>query len=275
MLGLLLLQVLASCLWLAHTEVVTSFASCPQFFYAGTTPNDVLNPQNAAWICQFFSNKHHFATLYDRDRRIPVYSAYVYEPGNKRPSARWFVEPQLMNKNYLRDMEREETLMQKYKLTLEDIKKSQAVEEDYKVLTGLDRGHLTPSGHMNDIKSKAATFTLTNVVPQDSSLNNGQWNVYEFKTMSNNAKGCTRTYVITGAVPGNTKVAGERVNRPSHIWSAACCLGKTGPRDAWGAIAENDKNQVENLKLGELEDRLTALYRGRRVTLFNNACPRK
>ncbi|XP_064589246.1 endonuclease domain-containing 1 protein-like [Zonotrichia leucophrys gambelii] len=275
MLGLLLLQVLASCLWLGHSEVVDSFDSCRQFFYLGTFPNNALNPQNPARICQRFRNAYHYATLYDRDRRIPVYSAYKYQPVEKqRPRGWWFLEPQLTGKCSLKEMETESYLKEKCKISSDDIKKSQAVLDDYKGLKGLVHGHLSPTGHMDDDVSKMATFTLTNIVPQDSILNNGQWRVYEDKTMKKNTKDCKTTYVITGAVPGKTYVSDERVNRPSHIWSAACCLGDEEPQDSWGAIAENDKNQVEELSLGELEDRLTELYGGT-VTLFNNACPRK
>ncbi|NXA99561.1 ENDD1 protein, partial [Cnemophilus loriae] len=276
MLRLLLLQVLASCLWLGHGEVVKSFASCSGFFYKNSPPSEALHPQNPAWICQRYNNQYHFATLYDRNRRIPVYSAYIYRPGSdKRPHTWWFVEPQLISKNNLKDMERESVLIDQHGFTIEDIKGSQAVLDDYKNLQNLDRGHLSPNGHQGSRDSKTATFTLTNIVPQDSDLNRGQWNIYESKTMTRKSQGCQTTYVITGAVPGNTYVASGRVNRPSHIWSAACCLVGATPTDAWGVIAENDKNQVENLKLGELEDRLTALYGGKKVTLFHSACPRK
>ncbi|NXI20778.1 ENDD1 protein, partial [Sterrhoptilus dennistouni] len=224
---------------------------------------------------QRYSNSYHYATLYDRDRRIPVYSAYKYQPGPGNGSGLWFVEPELIDNNNLKEMETESVLIDQHKFTLDQIKASQAVLDDYKQLIGLDHGHLNPSGHQNSIESKTATFTLTNVVPQDSSLYTGWWNVYEFTTMPKMSKGCTTTYVITGAVPGNSYVADGRINRPSHIWSAACCLVGTQPNMAWGAIAENDKNQVENLSLGDLEARLSALYRGRTVTLFNNACPRQ
>ncbi|XP_064277754.1 endonuclease domain-containing 1 protein-like [Passer domesticus] len=276
MLGLLLLQVLASCLWLGHSEVVKNFETCPQFFYAGTTPNDALNPKKPAWICQRFRNLYHYATLYDRVRKIPVYSAYKYQPvEKKRPQGWWFVEPQLIDENLnLKDMETESLLIKQHKITLDDIKESQAVLDDYRGLKDLVHGHLSPSGHMDDTVSKMATFTLTNIVPQNKSLNDGQWRVYEHKTMSENTKGCTTTYVITGAVAEYTTVDEERVKTPSHIWSAACCLVNEEPRKAWGAIAENDKNEVEELSLGKLEERLTKLY-GRTVTLFNNACPRK
>ncbi|NXO46413.1 ENDD1 protein, partial [Locustella ochotensis] len=273
---LLLLQVLASCLWLGHSEVLNSFATCPQFFYAGTPPNDVLQPQNPAWICQYYSNSYQFATLYDTRTRIPVYSAYIYRPGSgTRPHTWWFVEPQLIGKNILKNMERETVLIDENKFTFDQIKLSQAVLDDYEKMTGLDRGSLNPSDHQDNTDSKTATFTLTNAVPMDSSLYTGQWNSYQFTTMQEKSKGCTNTYVITGAVPGNSYVVDGRVNRPSHIWSAACCLVGTQPRKAWGAIAENDNNQVEFLKLGELEARLSELYGGKKVTLFSSACPRQ
>ncbi|XP_058661653.1 endonuclease domain-containing 1 protein-like [Ammospiza caudacuta] len=275
MLGLLLLQVLASCLWLGHSEVVNSFDSCPQFFYDGIPPDGALNPNNPARICQRFNNSYHYATLYNRVRRIPVYSAYKYEPGDdKKPQKWWMVEPQLIDRNSLPDMQYDWALIKQDIFTLDQIKESQAIPDDYKGLKDLDRGHLSPSGHQFSKESMMATFTLTNAVPQDRTLNNDKWNKYEYKTMENNAQGCNNTYVITGAVPGNTYISHERVNRPSHIWSAACCLRDKKPLKAWGAIAENNRNKVEVVSLEELEKRLTDLYGGR-VTLFKNACSQK
>ncbi|NWR21366.1 ENDD1 protein, partial [Emberiza fucata] len=274
MLGLLLLQVLASCLRLGHSEVETPFDSCPQFFYAGIPPNDALNPKNPAWICQYYNNSYHYATLYDRDKRIPVYSAYKYRPGSGNRSPNWFVEPQLINTTYSKDMDKEMSIINRYNITPQEIGQSQAINQDYKGLKDLDRGHLSPSGHQSGNNSKWATFTLTNIVPQNSTLNQGQWKGYENQTMPQKTQGCTTTYVITGAVPGNTYIPNGRVNVPSHIWSAACCLGgDEAPKDAWGAIAENNKNEVKVLSLEELEKRLTEHYKGK-VTLFNKACPR-
>lgn len=96
MLVLLLLQISLSCLWLGHGEVVTSFeSSCPQFFFRKTPPNEALEPENPAWICQRYKNQYYFATLYDRSRRIPVYSAYLYQPGPGTRPKTWLVEPQV------------------------------------------------------------------------------------------------------------------------------------------------------------------------------------
>ncbi|XP_030335059.1 endonuclease domain-containing 1 protein-like [Strigops habroptila] len=273
---LLLLQVLASCLWLGYSEVVTSFeSSCPQFFFRGTTPNEALEPENPAWICQRYNNQYYFATLYDKSRRIPVYSAYIYEAGSgKRPNI-WLVEPQLVSPTYPKTIETESTLLNDYDISLEEIGKNQAVYQDYKNLTGLNRGHLNPNGHHSDINSRTATFTLTNIVPQNEKLNSGAWNNYEQQTMIKNTEGCTTTYVVVGAVPGNNYISNGRVNKPSYIWASACCEVDNNHRKTWAAIAENDKNEVELLTLGELEDVLTQLYGRDQVSLFDSGCPRE
>ncbi|NXX71838.1 ENDD1 protein, partial [Spizella passerina] len=272
MLGLLLLQVLASCLWLGHSEVLTSFDRCRQFFADRIPPNGALNPQNPAWICQRFRNSHHYATLYNRDRRIPVYSAYKYQPGSGNRSPYWYAEPQLINSAYSKDMDRETSISNQYKITPQQIGQSQAINQDYKNLQGLDRGHLSPSGHQSGNNSKWATFTLTNIVPQDSTLNKGQWNYYESQTMAQKTQGCIETYVITGAVPGNTYISKNRVNVPSHIWSAACCQTST-IRRTWAVIARNNMNWVQNLTRAQLEANLTQLYGRGQVSLFHSACP--
>ncbi|KGL77070.1 Endonuclease domain-containing 1 protein [Tinamus guttatus] len=276
MLLLLLLQISGSCLWLGRSEVVTSFEhSCPQFFFKETPPNKALEPNSPARICQRYKNKYYFATLYDRDRRIPVYSAYLYQPGSgKRPNT-WMVEPQLMGSVYPSAMAREWTLQNYYNVTLEQISKSQAVLVDYKNLTGLNRGHLNPSGHQPDNSSRTATFTLTNIVPQNEKLNNGAWKNYEQQMMIKETGGCATTYVVVGAVPGNNYIAGGRVNKPSYLWSGVCCeLDSDEELKAWAVIAENDRNDVQVMSLGELEETLTKLYGRDQVSLFDRDCPR-
>lgn len=273
---LILLQISSSCLWLGRGEVVTSFeSSCPQFFFRETPPNDALEPENPAWICQRYKNQYYFATLYDRSRRIPVYSAYLYQPGPGTRPKTWLVEPQLMGLSYPKTMEKEWTLLNYFNVTLEQLGKSQAVLQDYKNLTGLNRGHLNPSGHHPDSVSRTATFSLTNIVPQDEKLNGGAWNNYEQQTMMRRTQDCNATYVVVGAVPGNNYIAKGRVNKPSHIWSSACCEVDNNHRKSWAVIAENDKNEVHLLTLGELEEVLTELYGREQVFLFDSDCPRE
>ncbi|XP_032913447.1 endonuclease domain-containing 1 protein-like [Catharus ustulatus] len=277
MLGLLLLlQVLASCLWLGHSEVVKNFINpCVRFFYAQTPPSGGIRPTNASRICQVYKNKYRFVTLYDRNNRIPVYSAYIYQPGNGKRYESWFIEPQLINQKYRKDMDEEDSIVRQYKINSTVIAESQAIDKDYS--GALDRGHLCPSGHQSGDDNKTATFTLTNIVPQYSTLNQGAWRIYEEETMAQKTQGCDITYVITGAVPGKSSISNGRVNVPSHIWSAACCLNKKKPIKAWAAMAENmrDRNHVRNLDLVELTHRLATLYGRGGITLFKNSCTGK
>ncbi|NWW54403.1 ENDD1 protein, partial [Pedionomus torquatus] len=272
MLLLLLLQVLASCLWLGHSEVMTSFQNCSQFFFRATPPNNGLLPNSAAYICQRYNNQYHYATLYNRVMRIPVYSAYLYQPGSGNRSNNWMVEPQLISGNYSPSMATEHTLRKN--VSLQQIMNSQAVNNDYKNLTGLNRGHLNPHCHQPNPNSRIATFTLTNIVPQNEILNGQYWNNYETVTMASESQNCTNTYVVVGAVPGNNYIANRRVNIPSYIWSGACCETQHKTLKSWAVIALNANNTVTNLTLGQLEGNLTQFYRNGPVSLFHTDCPR-
>ncbi|KFU89963.1 Endonuclease domain-containing 1 protein, partial [Chaetura pelagica] len=276
MILLLLLQVLTSCLWLGHGEVVTSSlqSKCPQFFFWQTPPNEALTPANSASICQLYENQYYYATLYDRKERIPVYSAYIYQPKHTKRCQRWMVEPQLIDLKYPKTMETQSYVLHDLKVKKTLLKDSQAVLEDYEHPGDFHRGHLTPCSHTFDSSSCNSTFTLTNIAPQFAKLNQGAWKKYELTTMKNMAQNCKTTYVIVGTVPGRNYLA-DRVNKPSHFWSSACCEQNDNRMKAWGVIAENNKNAVEELSLGELEKRLTDLYGRGPVSLFNNACPRQ
>ncbi|KAF7254704.1 Endonuclease domain-containing 1 protein [Varanus komodoensis] len=260
-----------------HGEVVTSFKeSCPQFFFRGIPPSDSIKPQQSAQICQRYKNLHRFATLYDEAMRIPVYSAYIYNPGTAKRPRTWMVEPQLVDRSLEQpDMETEGAFLNQYVSKEFALQRSQAVPHDYKNLSGLNRGHLNPNGHQLDWDAKSSTFTLTNVVPQNIKLNGGAWNNYEHVTMASKTAGCSRTFAIVGAVPGNNFIAGGRVNTPSYVWSAACCVVDNNHLRAWGIIARNDENVVQALTLGQLEARLTQLYGRDHISLFAEDCPRQ
>ncbi|KAF4802826.1 endonuclease domain-containing 1 protein-like protein [Turdus rufiventris] len=183
----------------------------------------------------------------------------------------------LINQTYHKYMEEENSVIGEYNITSQQIGESQAIVKDYSDAVGLDRGHLSPCGHQIDEEYKNSTFTLTNIVPQYSTLNQGAWQEYENNTMRQKTKDCVKTYVITGAVPGNTTVPSGRVNVPTYIWSAACCLKGNKDLNAWGAIAENKRNVnvVTNLNLRKLEESLAKHYRVMVVTLFKDACRRQ
>uniref|UniRef100_A0A8C6XC08 Endonuclease domain-containing 1 protein n=1 Tax=Naja naja TaxID=35670 RepID=A0A8C6XC08_NAJNA len=263
MLLLWILAPAASFLLPATGEVVTNFKACNQFFLCGKPPD--LSPMNPARICQRYNNQYRFATMYDKTRRIPLYSAYKHKPGEGDRQVDWMIEPQLAlpGDQNRKSMELEESCGIDQKI----LEKSQAVDRDYRAANRQDRGHLAPSSHQPDQDSKAATFTFTNIVPQFSALNQGTWREYEEHI---NTAGCYETYIIVGAVPGNNKI-NNRVNVPSHIWAAGCCILQKGRR-SWAVIAQNDQNNVDRHTLGELQGRLAKLYKKKKIDLFNNAC---
>jgi endonuclease G len=99
--------------------------------------------------------------------------------------------------------------------------------------TGFDRGHLCPSGDrlLNDADN-AATFLLTNIMPQAPQLNQGVWADLEDYARSLVASG-HELYIVaggrgsggTGAFGGTTTdLAGGGITVPSHYWKVLLVL---------------------------------------------------
>ncbi|KAK9400219.1 endonuclease domain-containing 1 protein-like [Crotalus adamanteus] len=253
----------------ATGEVVRNFKTCTQFFLNQKPPKLSLMPKNLATICQYYQGKYRFATMYNKERRIPLFSAYKYQPGGRGRKNDWKIEPQLALpwERRQRSMEAEETCKINHRL----LANSQALSEDYKQTSIYDRGHLLPVSHQPDREGKAATFTLTNIVPQFRRLNQGKWAEYE-RNMKKYTKGCVNTYVLVGAVPGDQFIARGRVNIPSHIWAAACCVSKHNQKKSWAVIAANNQTLVIRHSLRQLETELAACYGKKEINLFNSAC---
>uniref|UniRef100_A0A8C6X9G4 Endonuclease domain-containing 1 protein-like n=1 Tax=Naja naja TaxID=35670 RepID=A0A8C6X9G4_NAJNA len=252
----------------ATGEVVTNFKPCKEFFLDGNPPD--LKPMNPARICQRYNNQYRFATMYDKTR-IPC-TAYRYNPTGGDRQLDWMIEPQVRGVPILKlNIHKLEATLKEQSVSCgidqKILEKSQAVDRDYRAANRQDRGHLAPSSHQPDQESKVATFTFTNVVPQFMTLNQGQWREYEENI---NAAGCRETYIIAGAVPGKN-TTNNRVNVPSHIWAAGCCVLQEGKR-SWAVIAQNDRNNVEHITLGELQGQLVELYKKKNIDLFNKAC---
>lgn len=135
----------------------------------------------------------------------------------------------------------------------------QALKEDYKQ-SGYDMGHLFPVSHAHTQETADATFTLTNVVPQDRCLNEIWWRDLEgkiIKHLDNNLKQrFSEAYVVTGAVPGRSTISNTvNVNVPGYLWTAFCCYNfKTKQGVSKAHIAPNDRSQrVIDWKVADLE----------------------
>uniref|UniRef100_A0A3Q2QQA1 Endonuclease domain-containing 1 protein-like n=1 Tax=Fundulus heteroclitus TaxID=8078 RepID=A0A3Q2QQA1_FUNHE len=200
-------------------ELSEDFSQCLQFFYNKTPPTGI-NGKEYQPICQRYKNTYRFASLYHRQHRAPLYSAYILSPADgKRPRSQWKYEPQLAFAGASPDMSL-------FNYTVDqNVVESQAVLWDYKN-SGFTRGHLNPSLHQKTEDDRKATFTLTNIVPQKEGSNTGTWNMLENHLLNRFKNFCTGPmYVITGVMPYETVKhwIRDRVSVPEYMWSAYCC----------------------------------------------------
>eukprot|EP00079_Xenopus_tropicalis_P034395 XP_017948166.1 PREDICTED: endonuclease domain-containing 1 protein-like [Xenopus tropicalis] len=278
---------------MAETHIVDNFNECNNFFYKNKPPVGFQDTaKNKAYICQMYKDTTYFATLYDRDRRIPLFSAYKMDKKSllnqkklkTNQSPEFNVEPQLVyrdlpKKSMLSETETVDSITEynmkksKRKNASNLLEMSQAVNADYRE-SNYTRGHLNPKGHHGKGDGQEATCTLTNVVPQTKKLNGEIWKKYETE-MTDIAKTCTEMFVVTGIVPGNNRL-NARVNIPSHVWSAYCCIGKKGKPTSGAALASVDETiPLEHKPVMELEKHLKVLlkdFNKSNLNVFKDNC---
>ncbi|KAL1271648.1 hypothetical protein QQF64_030664 [Cirrhinus molitorella] len=209
---------------LAGGTVSDNFKECSQFFYMHTAPTGI-GGSNLKRICQRYGEKLRYATLYDSSRRLALYSAYTFKKsdGQRRMDTPWMYEPQLASADESGNMKELPSSGETDPL----LEESQAVLADYVDAVEYERGPLNPDQHQADNQDKAATYTLTNVVPQITDLLEGPWTMYidtVRRRLNNFCRGAA--YVVTGVtVSGVTIQRGreDRVAVPKHLWSAYCC----------------------------------------------------
>ncbi|CAN9511097.1 unnamed protein product [Ophioblennius macclurei] len=261
-----------------HGDVVDRFENVPdclEYFYQQKVPEWGSSTPGAARLCQRFVNRYHFATLYDTKHRIAVYSAYVFQPSNGGGREnRWFVEPQLVKTSWQSEM------TDGYWLGKDNpdvyLGEQQALNEDY-TNSGFDRGHLNPNGH-HAVPSRNATFTLTNVVPQNPKMNQDAWRIHESDLTTLFGQKCSKAYVLVGAIPSTdnwiVKNNVKRVNIPDYLWNAYCCVDNNNrPIDSGAATARNtEENKVLKISVAQLEDFLQQYSSQPVGQLFYNSC---
>ncbi|XP_030251360.1 endonuclease domain-containing 1 protein-like [Sparus aurata] len=276
-------------------EISKDFSQCLNFFYKRTPPSGIPAVGYQP-ICQRYENQYHFASLYHRQHRAPLYSAYILSPADgKRPVNTWKYEPQLASSNASPEMK---SFYGNPPVSPKVIR-SQAVLEDYKN-SGYTKGHLNPSMHQKTMADREATFTLTNIVPQRVGSNGGPWSDLEKEMLERFKAHCKGLmYVITGALPYITeRWINNRVSAPEYMWSAYCCPSYSSnlPKSmkkffpTYAAVGRNDCNSghefvpvnvktrasvrgydVRRMSLETLEG-ILAQRLGIRISLFHGQC---
>lgn len=92
--------------------------------------------------------------------------------------------------------------------------------------SGYDRGHMCPSGDRTaTTKDNAATFILTNVIPQAPDNNRGTWEHLEAYSRTLVNQGHT-LYIIAGGDGTNGTIAKGKVAVPRYTWKIVVVLPK-------------------------------------------------
>ncbi|XP_016390078.1 endonuclease domain-containing 1 protein-like [Sinocyclocheilus rhinocerous] len=263
---LLLLHVLMLSLLSSGSARVQDFeGECGQFFANKKPPTRFAGAQYKQ-ICQMQNYVYYYATFYDTDKRIPLYSAYKFkEIKNCTRLNNWYIEPQLDDDNGSPNMQFENEKIQ-------GLGVHQALDEDYRN-SGYDRGHLAPVFQAQSQSCADATFTLTNAAPQNPSFNRGQWRILERNITIFLQSECKlyTVYIVTGVVPG-TKNISDRVKVPSHFWTAFCCLDNNKKcQISRGFIGVNENITPKNETVKDLEKELETLYKVKSFKLFDNS----
>uniref|UniRef100_UPI0037E7FB3F endonuclease domain-containing 1 protein-like n=1 Tax=Semicossyphus pulcher TaxID=241346 RepID=UPI0037E7FB3F len=232
-------------------EISSNFSQCLDFFYQRSPPQGI-SAAGYQPICQRYKNQYHFASLYHRQQRAPLYSAYVLSAADgKRPKPVWMYEPQL-------SFSRADPQMKVFVDPVDqNVIDSQAVLQDYKN-SNFTKGHLNPSMHQKTKENRKATFTLTNIVPQQAGSNNGPWNQLEEDVLNKYKTFCNASmYVITGGLPyeSGPRWIKNRVSVPEYMWSAYCCpsYNVSLPQfmrpffPTYAAVGRNDRNSGEEI----------------------------
>lgn len=168
------------------------FEDCPQFFMDGLRPATKIpsyyHPQE---LC--FAN---FAVMYSGLTKTPLYVA-------ERLSAETIQQAKQFKRT---DRFYEEArLPSAYRATLEDYRHintlAKAENKRY------DRGHMAPAADMYTQEGMEQSFSLANMVPQASELNEHDWSIIErsVRAFAKRARGYV--YVITGPIFAKHTVA--------------------------------------------------------------------
>lgn len=119
--------------------------------------------------------------------------------------------------------------------------KDRAQLEDYKG-SGYDRGHMAPAADMPTPSAMDQSFSLANIVPQNSVHNRGPWSKIERITRNYAMRATGDVYVFTGPLYLKTdwqdefEIGSGSVKVPSHIFKLVL---DANTKKSWVHVSEN------------------------------------
>lgn len=127
---------------------------------------------------------------------------------------------------------------------------------DYKG-SGYSKGHMAPAGDMPTPAAMAQSFSLANMVPQNSRQNSGPWAKIERDTRHYASRAKGDVYIITGPVFAHyvQPIGAGQVAVPTHIFKL---VYDAETKRAWAHWQENAKGvrAGDPISYGELTQRI-------------------
>ena len=121
--------------------------------------------------------------------------------------------------------------------------------------SGMDRGHLSPSGDQPSASAQEESFSLANMIPQDPNNNRNLWEGIE-SAVRTYVKDKGELYVITGPIFDGASLQriGGRVLEPTHVFKAIYDPAK---RVAGAYVANNAPGmEYKAVTIAELEKKI-------------------
>lgn len=179
--------------------------ACPEQFLGGEAPDaPPTASDNAQELCFL-----QFAVLHSSTTKTPLWSAEHLTRQRVETAS---------------GLKRRNAFHAEHRLQPED----RAELSDY-FQSGLDRGHMAPSADMPDSESQKESFTLANIIPQNSNSNRGIWAQLE-DAVRELARSDGDIFVVTGPIFGDQypQRIHERVAVPTAIYKAVYDPARSG-----------------------------------------------
>lgn len=219
----------------------------------GCSPSLFTKPEDAHLLLGNPSNAQ--ASVAYPDNYLMLKPQYALSYNRSKGTANW-VSWQL-NKSWLGSVERQN-----------NFRPDDSLPEGWERITpsvyigsGYDRGHITPSGdRTNTIEDNAATFLMTNMMPQTPDNNRNTWENLERYCRDLVAQG-KELYIISGPFGSRGQLKGK-VTIPRFTWKVVVVLDKPGA--GVGGVNENTRVIAVNIPN---EQKISYDWRFYRVTV--------
>jgi DNA/RNA endonuclease G (NUC1) len=177
-------------------QLSNNLKSCSGLFF-NSKSEELKNKINSKNVFGYCSDE--FGVIYSGETKTPL---VVFEKLNKQKlkeggeerTDNFYSDPRIKNK---------------FSANLNDYKNS-----------GYDRGHMFPAANSSTPNAMAQSFSLSNIVPQNSQNNRKTWNKVESDVRKFVSRSNGDFYIVTGVLfkDKTQKVIGDNVYIPSHLY---------------------------------------------------------